>query len=91
MFYVYVLRSQSTGSSYTGQTASIPQRLLRHSEGLSPSTKGRGPWELVHVEEFTTRAEAMRRERYLKTGKGRDELKRLCGRAIAVELQSDTR
>ena len=69
--------SEPTGQFYTGHTASIPARRNRHEQGLSPSTKGRGPWELVYQEEFETRAEAMRRERELKTGKGRDELKRL--------------
>ncbi len=77
MFYIYVLRSQTTGRFYTGQTASIPERKQKHEQGLSPSTKGRGPWDLVHQEEFATRAEAMRRERELKTGKGRNELKRI--------------
>jgi len=77
MFFVYVLRSQSTKRFYTGQTSDIPNRILKHELGLSPSTKGRGPWELVHQEAFNTRAEAMRRERELKTGRGREELKRL--------------
>ena len=80
MFYVYVLRSQSSGRLYTGQTASVADRVQQHEQGLSPSTKGRGPWELVHQEAFATRAEAMRRERELKTGKGREELQRLLAR-----------
>jgi len=77
MFYVYVLESQTTGRLYTGQTASIPKRKQRHEQGLSPSTKGRGPWQVVYQEEFATRAEAMQRERFLKTGHGRDELRQL--------------
>jgi putative endonuclease len=68
MYFVYVLRSQTTGCFYTGQTSSIPERLQKHKQGLSPSTKGRGPWDLVHQEQFETRAEAMRRERELRTG-----------------------
>jgi len=31
-------------------------------------------WRLIHSEQFDTRAEAMRRERYLKTGRGREDL-----------------
>ena len=77
MFFVYVLRSQSTGQFYTGQTANISERIQKHEAGHSRSTKGKGPWELVHQEECLTRADAMRRERELKTGKGRDELKRI--------------
>ena len=77
MFFVYVLRSRATGRLYTGHTSSIPERIAKHEQGLSPSTRGQGPWDVVHHEEFGTRGEAMRRERELKTGKGRDELKRL--------------
>jgi putative endonuclease len=77
MFFVYVLRSQSTRRFYTGHSARIPERLKEHELGLTRSTKGRGPWDLIHQEVFTTRPEAVRRERELKTGKGRDELKRI--------------
>jgi len=77
MFFVYVLRSVSSQRFYTGQTDRPAERLQEHQEGLSPSTKDRGPWVLVHQEVFETRAEAMRREKELITGKGRDELKRI--------------
>ena len=71
-FTVYVLQSVSTGRCYTGQTADLERRLLEHSNGLSGYTMGRGPWNLVHQEEYSTRAEAMRRERFLKSGVGRE-------------------
>jgi predicted GIY-YIG superfamily endonuclease len=43
---------------------------------------------LVYKEEFTTRTEAMARERYFKTGIGRDEVKRILGARspIATEI-----
>lgn len=77
MFTVYVLRSAKTGRFYTGSTSNVSLRLSRHEQGLSPSTKHGRPWELVHQEEFITRSEAVRRERYLKTGRGREELRGL--------------
>jgi putative endonuclease len=77
MFFVYVVRSIKTGRLYTGFTSNLDWRLAQHNRGITKSTKNRGPWELVHVERFATRAEAMRRERHLKTGQGREELKRL--------------
>ena len=77
MFFVYVLRSQSSQRFYTGQTERPEERIQEHQDGMSRSTKGGGPWELVHQERFATRAEAMKREKELKTGKGRDELKRI--------------
>jgi putative endonuclease len=75
MYYVYVLRSVKFGRLYKGVTDDVPRRLREHNEGLSASTKHWRPWELVHLEEHGTRAEALRRERYLKSGKGREELR----------------
>ena len=77
MFTTYVLRSTTTRCFYTGSTSDLARRLQQHNADVSASTKHRGPWELVHLESFATLAEAVRRERYLKTGKGRDEIKRI--------------
>ena len=77
MYYVYILRSKSSGRFYTGHTTHLQQRLEQHNHGITPSTKNRGPWELVHQEEFVTRSEAMRREKFLKSGKGREELRQI--------------
>jgi len=74
MYFVYVLRSLSTGRHYVGCTSDITQRVGQHNDGVTKSTRGRGAWKLVYQESFATRGEAMRRERYLKTGKGREEL-----------------
>ena len=79
MFFVYILRSESNGQFYTGHTENVTQRLGQHNEGLTKSTKNRGPWKLVHCEEFATRAEAMHREKFFKSGQGRNELRRILG------------
>lgn len=76
-FWVYVLRSLKDGKLYTGQTQDIEKRLRRHNSGLVPATKNRRPLVLVHEESFKTRSEARGREAYLKTGKGREELREL--------------
>ncbi len=77
MPFIYVLRSLSAGRYYTGATSSLELRLAQHNSDQCRSTKHRGPWVLIHSEEFATLAEALRRERFLKTGKGRDELRRM--------------
>ncbi len=80
-FYVYVLRSQTTGKTYVGHTSNLQYRLQQHNDpqcSLTLHTKrNRGPWKLVYHEEYKTRAEAMRRERFLKSGHGRDFIKRV--------------
>jgi putative endonuclease len=80
MFYVYVLRSLKTGKRYVGQTHDLSVRLAQHNEGFSPYTSGRGPWELVYNECYETRSEAIRREKFLKSGKGRKFLDVLLGK-----------
>ncbi|NTW31447.1 MAG: GIY-YIG nuclease family protein [Bacteroidetes bacterium] len=77
IYYVYVLKSLSFIKHYTGQTEDLERRLREHNEGsLGVYTKNKGPWELIYFEKFDTRTEAMKREKYLKTGIGRAFLKR---------------
>ena len=77
MFFVYVLNSDSIHKHYVGYTADIIQRLGQHNAGLSKWTQAGRPWRLVHQEPFLTRSEAVRRERFYKSGRGREELKRI--------------
>ena len=74
-FHVYVLKSTATGRFYTGSTMDLRKRLDEHATGVARYTRGRGPWQLVHSEEFETRSQAMLRERFLKTGRGREWIK----------------
>ena len=77
MFHVYVLRSAMTGRRYVGSCQDLGDRLRRHNAGESSATKHGVPSELVYSESVPTRSEALRHERYYKTGRGRDELDRL--------------
>ena len=77
MYYVYVLRSLKNERLYTGSTDNLKRRLFEHNIGKSKYSRLTKPFKLLHYEEFLTRIEAVRREKYLKTGKGREELKRL--------------
>ncbi len=77
MFCVYILQSQSTGKRYVGQTSNLERRLDAHNQELSRYTKGRGPWVLVYSETYNTRSEAIVREKFLKSGKGREIISNL--------------
>jgi putative endonuclease len=77
MFFVYVLRSEKTDRRYVGSCEDVNVRLRRHNVGESKATKHGVPWILIHRESFPTRAEAVARELYYKTGRGRDELGRI--------------
>jgi putative endonuclease len=81
MFHVYVLQSENTGRHYLGHTSDLTQRLGQHNNGITKSTKNRGPWKLIYQENFPTKVDAMKRERFLKSGQGREELKQLLSMA----------
>ena len=74
MFYVYVLKSQRDFKRYIGYTETLHKRFDDHNSGLCKSTKSRKPFELIYSEKFRTRSEAMKREKFLKSGKGREYL-----------------
>ncbi|MEK6557984.1 MAG: GIY-YIG nuclease family protein [Candidatus Margulisiibacteriota bacterium] len=73
-YCVYVLKSVSHRTRYVGSTRDIKARLEQHNTGKVRYTSGRRPWVLVYTEEYSSRSEAMRREKSLKTGSGRAEL-----------------
>lgn len=52
-------------------SADVEQRLKTHNSGQVKSTKAYIYWTLVHVEEFNSRIEARKREKYLKSAAGR--------------------
>ena len=74
-YFIYVLKSELTGSSYVGHTSDLEKRLIEHNNNKSLSTRGKTPWRLVYKEEYTTRSKAASREKYFKSIKGRLELK----------------
>ena len=74
MFYVYILRSELNGRYYIGSTGNIQSRVIQHNAGMTKSTKGYRPWQLIHQEEFQSLSEARRRESQLKSWKSRTYL-----------------
>jgi len=79
MFYVYILKSLKNRRFYTGSTNDIKRRLHEHNIGQTKYTSKTGPFELVYKETYNTSLEAKKRERFLKTGKGRELLKNILG------------
>lgn len=79
MFYIYILKSLKNSRFYTGSTNNLERRLTEHNNGQSKYTKYAGPFELVYKEIYNTSLEARKRERFLKTGKGRELLKDILG------------
>lgn len=63
---LYMLKCRD-GSLYTGITVDVQARFHQHSNGTGAKyTRGRGPLELVYVEECSDHSQALRRERQVK-------------------------
>jgi putative endonuclease len=79
MYCVYVLRLRESGKHYIGQTQNLTKRLEKHSQGKTKSVKNRGDFDVVYIENLSSRSEAMRREKEIKSYKGGAAFKRLLG------------
>ena len=77
MFYVYVIKSLSRNYIYVGLTNNVQRRLRQHNNGENKTTKAYSPFELILSEEFQTRKEAREREKYFKSGVGKEHIKSL--------------
>jgi putative endonuclease len=74
--FTYILKSLKDQGIYIGSTRNLTDRYYsKHLKGRVQSTKSRLPLMLIYFEEFDSYSEAYKREKYLKTGAGRDWLK----------------
>jgi predicted GIY-YIG superfamily endonuclease len=70
--FVYILRSDvEPERHYVGVTSDVDNRLEWHNQGPCGQTRSHRPWSPVVTIEFPTEKEALRFERYLKSGSGR--------------------
>jgi putative endonuclease len=74
----YIHYSEKFNKNYTGYTSKLIERFKSHNilEIKGYTLKFR-PWKVIHVEFFNSKSEAMKREKYLKTGIGREFIKNL--------------
>ncbi|NTU46882.1 GIY-YIG nuclease family protein [Candidatus Roizmanbacteria bacterium] len=76
MFYTYVLYSLKSKRLYIGSTADLKQRFDEHNKGIGGSYTSKNiPFKLVHYEAFLSKKDAIKQERFYKTGYGREVLK----------------
>ena len=77
MFWVYALSSLNRNYIYVGMTQDIEQRISRHNKGLERTTKPYAPFVLLYKEVHPNRIEARRREKYWKSGVGKEQLREI--------------
>ncbi|CAN5475470.1 hypothetical protein BH23BAC1_BH23BAC1_20990 [soil metagenome] len=74
-YYIYVLESEIDKSWYTGYTSDLKNRLNQHNSGKTVTTNRKKPYILIYSEACLNEADAIAREKYLKSGMGRRYLK----------------
>ncbi|MFA9392804.1 MAG: GIY-YIG nuclease family protein [Prolixibacteraceae bacterium] len=72
MFYTYVLYSEKFDIIYIGYTSDIQNRMIAHNHPKNKGwTKSFMPWKLIYSEIYSCKSIAMKREKELKTARGR--------------------
>lgn len=75
MYYVYVLTSGSRNYIYVGITDNLERRINQHNAGYNKTTRAYRPFSVLLTENYPSRIEARAREKYLKSGVGKEFLK----------------
>jgi len=76
-YYVYAIRSIQRNYIYVGLSNDFNRRVHEHNAGYERTTKPYRPFEIILIEEFPTRVLARKREKYLKSGVGKEFLRSL--------------
>ncbi len=72
LYTVYILYSEKFDKTYTGYTSDLEMRLRSHNEFSKKDwTRSYRPWKLIHTETFQSKSEAIKREKFYKSGVGR--------------------
>ena len=82
-YFVYILLSLDHAHNYVGKTGDLKRRLDEHNRGAQISTRAYGPWKIIYTEEFISEELARDKEKYLKTGSGREFKKKIIENYIA--------
>ena len=76
-FYLYIIYSPSIDQYYVGQTDDLDNRIFRHNNSGSKSTKKANDWVLKYTESYNSRSDAVKRETEIKKKKSRKYIETL--------------
>ena len=81
MYIIYGLNFDD-GRIYVGMTDNLARRIGEHKRGRTKSTKNRGDFKIIKIEEYDNRITAREREKYWKSGCGKEQLKFWSGSSV---------
>ena len=88
MYYVYILQSDKDDSLYTGITSDLKKRFKQHNDGLSNFTSKHIPYTLIYYEAYVNTHDAYLREKFLKSGRGREVIQNQLSHTLADNAPS---
>ena len=77
MYYVYAIKSLTKKYIYVGLTNDLERRISEHNGRKEKTTRSYAPFKTILIEKYDSRWEARKREKYLKSGAGKEYLKLL--------------
>jgi putative endonuclease len=75
MYQIYVLKSRERNYIYIGISSDVKRRLNEHNSGNNKITRPYKPFNLLHTEKFPDRMSARKREKWFKSGEGKEFIK----------------
>lgn len=76
-YYVYAIYNAQCNKIYIGQTKNLDDRLKLHNEKIfrGYTSQFEGSWIVIYKEKVNSRQEALKREKQLKSFRGREFIK----------------
>jgi putative endonuclease len=76
-FVVYILYSEFLNKYYVGFTSNVEERLKRHNSPHKGFTGRNDDWKVVWTESYTSKSDAVKREREIKGWRSRIKIQKL--------------
>lgn len=85
MVYTYVLYSLKSKRLYIGHTADLKQRVNEHNKGIGGNYSNKNkPFKLIFYEAFLAKEDAVKQEKFYKSGYGREVLKEKIAKSLEI-------
>jgi putative endonuclease len=76
-FIVYIIYSSTKDKFYIGFTSDLEERIIRHNQKSKGFTGNTNDWKIVYTENYTTKSEALLREKQIKSWKSKVKIQEL--------------
>ena len=85
MYYVYAISSIVRNYIYVGMTDNHVRRIAQHNKGYERTTRPYKPYKTILIEEYPDSKAARAREKYLKSGIGKEFLKACISAGLSTD------